>query len=186
MKRKDEDRKEEEEMKDKKEKVSAIADNYFSFLFKYTHHALPHFFFIILQMKGMHLTKQKEEDRKDKEDTKEEKEDDTKEDDMKEKETKEKVSAMGGGNYFFFLFNYTHHDLPHFLFIITKGMHLPFVAKGQPIQIGEMKECNYFFSFYSIFKYLPCNSPISFLAILKMKGLNLPFAAIHPRQIREM
>ena len=51
--------------------------------------------------------------------TKEEKEDDT-----KEKETKEKVSAMGGGNYFFFLFKYTHHALPNFLFIITKGMHL--------------------------------------------------------------
>ena len=82
-------------------------------------------------MKGMHLAKRKEEDRMDKEETKEEKEDDTKEDDMKEKE---KVSAMGGGNYFFFLFNYTHHALPHFLFIITKGMHLPFAVKGSVVK----------------------------------------------------
>ena len=71
-------------------------DNSFFFIFKYTHHALPHFLLIILRMKGMHLAKQKEEDRKDEEETKDEKEDDTKEDHMKEKETKEKVSAMGG------------------------------------------------------------------------------------------
>ena len=83
-------------------------DNSFSFLFKYTHHALPHFLLIILRMKGMHLAKRKEEDRKDEEETKDKKEDDTKEDHMKEKETKEKVSAMG---FFFFLFQYTHHVL---------------------------------------------------------------------------
>ena len=52
--------------------------------------------------------------------------------------------------------------------------------------MGEMKEGNLLFSFYSIFKFLPCISPISFLVFLRMKGMNLPFAAIRPIQIGEM
>ena len=44
--------------------------------------------------------------------------------------------VLWGDNYFFFLFKYTHHALPHFLFTITKGSQLPFAAKGRPIRMG--------------------------------------------------
>ena len=80
---------------------------------------------------------------------------------------------LWGGNSFLFLFKCTHHALPHFRFIITKGMNLLFAAKGCPIRMGEMKEGNYLFSFYSIFKYLSCISPISFFVILQMKEMFL-------------
>ena len=109
------------------------------------------------------LNNSKEEDTKDKEEMKDEKEDDT-----NENETKEKVSAMGGGIIFSFYSN-TLTMIPHFLFIILrmKGMNLPFTAKGRPRLMGEMKEGNFLFSFYSIFKYVPCISPISFLLSYK-------------------
>ena len=79
--------------------------------------------------------------------------------------------------------------LPHFLFIITKRMYLAFAAKGRPRRtMGEMKEGNFLFSSYSILKYAPCISPISFSLSykLQMKGMNLRFAAIWPRQMGEM
>ena len=42
-----------------------------------------------------------------------------------------------GGNYFFFLFKTLTMRLPHFLYIITKGKHLPLLMKEWPRQMGD-------------------------------------------------
>ena len=100
------------------------------------------------------------EETKEKADTKE-KQEETKE---KEDATKEKVSAMGGGDSFFLFIHLRSPCIFPISFLLSrKECSLPFAAKGRPIQMGEMKEGNYLFSFYSIFKFLPCISPISFL-----------------------
>ena len=107
---------------------------------------------------------------------------------MTEKETKEKVGKCYGRGDSFFLFIHLHSPCisPISFLLSRKECSLPFAAKGRPIQMGEMKEGNLLFSFYSIFKFLPCISPISFFVFLRMKGMNLPFAAIRPIQIGEM
>ena len=66
------------------------------------------------------MKQKKEEDTKMKEDDKKD-EDDTKEDAWYEGgwyEGEGERWVLWGDNSFFFLFKYTHHDLPHFLFIM--------------------------------------------------------------------
>ena len=72
-------------------------------------------------------------------------------------------------NFFSFYSHALTMHLPHFLFIITKGMYLPFAATGRPRRTtGEMKEGNFLFFFLFHIKICTMHLSHFFFIILRI------------------
>ena len=95
------------------------------------------------------------------------------------------------GKIIFFLFIHIHSPCIYPISFLLSRKECTFRSQrkdGLDEQWERWRKVIFFFSSYSILKYAPCISPISFSLSyeLQMKGMNLRFAAIRPRQMGEM